>query len=46
MCDFFLVNLDNFFIVVCTSFHEDYGFHWIHSCDLNPDIYFNAFKVV
>jgi len=26
MCDF-LVNLDNFFAVVCTGFHEGCGFH-------------------
>jgi len=30
MCDF-LVNLDNFFAVVCTSFHEGCGFHQIFS---------------
>jgi len=30
MCDFFL-NLDNFFVVVCTSFHESCGFHQIFS---------------
>ena len=30
MCDF-LVNLDDFFDVIFTSFHEDYGFHQICS---------------
>ena len=30
MCDF-LVNLDDYFAVVCTSFHESYGFHQICS---------------
>ena len=30
MCDFFLVNLDDFFAVVCTSFHESCGFHQIY----------------
>ena len=30
MCDF-LVNLDDFFAVICTSFHEDCDLHQIHS---------------
>jgi hypothetical protein len=29
LCDF-LVNLDDFFAVVCTGFHERCGFHLIH----------------
>jgi len=28
MCDFF-VNLDDFFVVVCTNFYEGRGFHQI-----------------
>ena len=28
MCDFF-VNLKDFFTMICTSFHEDCGFHKI-----------------
>jgi len=30
MCDFFM-NLDDFFVVVCTGFHEGCGFHQICS---------------
>ena len=30
-CVIFLVNLDEFFIVACTDFHEDCGFHRIRS---------------
>ena len=26
MCDF-LVNLNDIFVVICTDFHEGYGFH-------------------
>ena len=26
MCDF-LVNLDDFFVMICTNFHENYGLH-------------------
>ena len=29
ICDF-LVNLDDFFTMVCTSFYKYYGFHYIH----------------
>ena len=42
MCDF-LVNLDDFFAMICTSFHEDYGFHQIHC----PSLYhFMAYKLL
>jgi hypothetical protein len=37
MCDFF-VNLDDFFAVVCTSFHEDCGLHQIRSLYLYSSI--------
>ena len=30
MCDF-LVNLDDFFIIVCTDFHKNCGFHQIEN---------------
>ena len=30
MCDFF-INLDDFFVIVCTSFYEGCGFHQICS---------------
>ena len=30
-CVIFLVNLDDYFTVVCTSFHEGCGFHQICS---------------
>ena len=31
ICVIFLVNLDDFFAVICTGFHEDYDFHPICS---------------
>ena len=27
----FVINLDDFFAVFCTSFHENYGFHRIYN---------------
>jgi hypothetical protein len=35
MCDF-LVNLDDFFAVVCTVFHKSYSFHPIYSQSVKP----------
>ena len=32
ICDF-LVNLDNYFAIVCMGFHKSYGFHQICSLD-------------
>ena len=36
-----LVNLDDFFTIVCTGFHEGYGFHHIrsHFTELLPKLY-------
>ena len=36
MCHFF-VNLDDFFIVVCTNFYDKCGFH--HICPLSQEGY-------
>ena len=38
MCDFFLLNLDDFFTVVCTNFHEGCSFHQICSKKKNKFI--------
>ena len=35
----FLVNLDDFFVVIYTGFHEDCGFHQICSQFKNKQIY-------
>ena len=33
-CDFFFVNLNDFFAMIYTSFHEGCGFHQIHPPDV------------
>ena len=42
MCDF-CVNLDDFFVVVCTGFHESCGFHLICFFFVLPNLFFSSF---